>query len=290
MRVLFCTDGSKISFNALKNFANFVTCDFIVDVISVIDWSFLPDNVIIEETGFVNNCRNIADSILDQAKLLIEELGFSVGDVVKHCGAAVESILEQTEKQDYDFIILGSHGKKGLQRWLGSVSREILDSTPLPVYISKNPIKGCRVLFATDGSKFIDDILDLVILKLNFSELEIFVCSVFENPDLLFLNRTLDSNWLLAIQTQQEIYAEHAVNKVKEKLQTSGFTVQEAKVISGQPADSIIDYIKENEIDLVVLGVRLKTKMEKFLMDSISKRIMENAQCDSLIIKNDFNN
>ena len=46
MHVLFCTDGSKISFNALRNFAKW-TKGAVVDVICVIDWSFLPDEVTI---------------------------------------------------------------------------------------------------------------------------------------------------------------------------------------------------------------------------------------------------
>ncbi|MBE7709951.1 MAG: universal stress protein [Cyanobacteria bacterium SIG32] len=290
MRILFCTDGSKLSFNALRNFSDYVCGDVIVDVICVIDWSFLPDDVVIEETGFVNNCRNVADTVLEKSKLLIEELGLIVGDVIKHCGSAVETILEQTEKQCYEFVVLGSHGKKGLQRWLGSVSREILDETSLPVYVSKVKNKDSRILFATDGSEFSDKIVDFAIDKLCLERAKIFVCSVSENPDLLFLDGTLDSNWLLAIQAQQEIYAEHAINKVKDKLQKAGISNLESSVISGSPTVSIIDYIKEKEIDLVILGSRLKTKMEKFLIDSVSKRVIEHSQCDSLIIKTISNN
>ena len=290
MRILFCTDGSKLSFNALRNFSDYVCGDVIVDVICVIDWSFLPDDVVIEETGFVNNCRNVADTVLEKSKLLIEELGLIVGDVIKHCGSAVETILEQAEKQCYEFVVLGSHGKKGLQRWLGSVSREILDETSLPVYVSKVKNKDSRILFATDGSEFSDKIVDFAIDKLCLERAKIFVCSVSENPDLLFLDGTLDSNWLLAIQAQQEIYAEHAINKVKDKLQKAGISNLESSVISGSPTVSIIDYIKEKEIDLVILGSRLKTKMEKFLIDSVSKRVIEHSQCDSLIIKTISNN
>ena len=67
MRVLFCTDGSKISFSALRNFAKW-TKGAIVDVICVIDWTFLPDEVSIEQTGFANSCANVADSILAYAE------------------------------------------------------------------------------------------------------------------------------------------------------------------------------------------------------------------------------
>lgn len=290
MKVLFCTDGSKVSFNTLKNFSRFVRDDVVVDTICVIDWSFLPDDVVIEESGFTTSCRNVADTILERSSELVREFGFTSGKLIKHCGAAVETILEQLEKDDYDIVILGSHGKKGFQRWLGSVSREILDSTSVPVYLSKELKTANKILFTADGSALSDEIVHYAIKNLNLNSCEIYICSVFENPDLLFLEGTLDSNWLLALQTQQEVYAEHALNKVKNILASEGVAVAEAKVISGIPALSIIDYIKANGIDLVVLGSRNKTKIQKFLVDSVSKRVIEHANCDALILKEDFNN
>ena len=44
MKALFCTDGSKISFNALYNFSNWSKREAI-DAICVIDWNFLPEDV-----------------------------------------------------------------------------------------------------------------------------------------------------------------------------------------------------------------------------------------------------
>ena len=105
-----------------------------------------------------------------------------------------------------------------------------------------------------------------------------------------FLDGTLDSNWLLAIQTQQEIYSEHAVNKINKILTDNNLKISNKFVICGIPATEIIKYIAENQIDLVVLGTRVKTKMQKFLLDSVSKRVIEYINCDSLILKNNFNN
>ena len=130
MRVLFCTDGSKISYNAIRNFAYWVK-NATVDIICVIDWSFLPDNTIIEESGFVTSCRNNADCILKNAEAEINSLGLNAGEKIKHCGAAVESILEELDTHKYDAVILGSHGKKGIQIWLGSVSREVMEAVEI---------------------------------------------------------------------------------------------------------------------------------------------------------------
>lgn len=285
MKALFCTDGSKISYDALKNFAHWAQEHTIVDVICVIDWSFLPDDTVIEDTGFVTSCRNIADNILDYSEKLISELGFVFGQKIKLCGAAVESILEQLENGIYDEVVMGSHGKKGLQMWLGSVSREVLTISEVPSFISKVANCGKRILFTTDGTETSFTIIKNTILQLNIIDKEIYLCTVVENPDLLFLEGTLDTNWLLAIENQQNIYAERALDKLSNMFNQNNLEIQERKVLSGIPAQCILDYAKENEIDLIVLGSKAKTKMQRFLLGSVSKRVVERAKSDVMIIK-----
>ena len=136
MKILFCTDGSRISFDALKNISGWIK-NAQIDIICVIDWSFLPDEISIEEKNFTYSCANMADTILDYAEEEIKKLGMTSGNKIKNCGAAIESILEQSEKETYDLILMGSHGKKGLQKWLGSVSQEIINSSKISDYITK---------------------------------------------------------------------------------------------------------------------------------------------------------
>lgn len=282
MRALFCTDGSKISFNALKNFSHYTKAT--VDTICVIDWSFLPDETVIEAAGFVNNCRNIADSILDYSAKIIEECGMTAGEKIKLCGAVVESILEQLSNNSYDIVIMGSHGKKGLQRWLGSVSREILEAADIPVYISKNLNKAKNILFTADDTEIFEKTFNKACELIQYDNKDIYICAVTETPDLLFLDGTIDSNWMMAIQTQQQIYSEKSLNAAKTLITNKNLPVKESKVLSGIPAQSILDYAFEKEIDLIIMGARSKTKMERFLLDSVSKRVTVNTKSDVLII------
>lgn len=285
MKVLFCTDGSKISYDAIENFSKWTTSETMVDAICIIDWSFLPEEVIIEETGFVNSCRNVADSILEHAEKVITSLDLTAGKKIKLCGAAVESILDQAEKEEYDLIIMGSHGKKGIQRWLGSVSREVLDAADLPVYISKNKNLSNKILFTTDGSETSYTVTEQAIKTLNLSGKEVYLCTVTENPDLLFLEGTLDSNWMMAIRTQQEIYSEHAVKKILELFERYNIEVKQSRILEGTPAKSIIGYAEEISADLIVLGSGRKTKMQNFLLDSVSKRVVEHTKSDTIVFR-----
>lgn len=287
MKVLFCTDGSKISYNALHNFSKWAK-NVIMDTICVIDWSFLPDNVIVEADGFNNTCANIADDILTFTKKEIEANRILCGETIKQCGSAVESIIEQSTKEKYDLILMGSHGKKGIQKWLGSVSREIAYSEGLSTYISKKENSGRKILFATDGTDSANLAITRALADLNLEDKEIYLCTVNETADMLFLNGTLDSNWILAIEEQQQKFSQKTLQNLIERFKQKGFFVSEGVVLSGNPAQKILDYAAAKEADLIVTGSRGKTKMQDFLLGSVSKKILENSQSDVLIVKDEI--
>jgi nucleotide-binding universal stress UspA family protein len=284
MKILFCTDGSKISYNAVKNISEWVK-DAVVDIICVIDWSFLPDDVAIESSNFSMSCANVADTVLSYAERLVQEAGFEVGKKIKHCGSAIESILEQAENEDYDLILMGSNGKKGIQKWLGSVSQEIINSSKISDYISKEENKKKRILLTTDGTLCSAGIIEEILPHLKLEDKEIYICMVNEDPSFLFLDGNIDQNWLQDIQRHQNMYASNSIKKIQSILENYGFSANETTVLSGNPAQEIIEYTKRNEIDLVVLGSRNKSRIDRFLTGSESKRVLENTMSDVWLIR-----
>ena len=285
MKILFCTDGSKISFNALKNFAHWQK-EATVDVICVIDWSFLPEEISIEQTNFANSCANVADTILNYAEEEIKTLHMNLGKKIKHCGSAMDSILEQLKGEYYDVVLMGSHGKKGLQKWLGSVSQEIVNSSKNSTYVVKQENKREKILFTTDGTIYSYDVIRDAINQLYITdEKEIYICMVNETPELLFLEGTLDSNWILEIEKQQNIFAAKAIKMAEEILKDNDIKIEESIILSGNPTQKILDFIKEKDIDLIVIGEKKKSRMDKFLTGSLSRRILDNAKSDVYILK-----
>lgn len=284
MRILFCTDGSKISFNALNNFSKW-SKGAIVDVICVIDWSFLPDEVSIQEDGFATSCANVADSILDFAEKEISKSNLILGDKIKRCGESVDSIIEQSERESYDLIVVGSHGKRGLRKWLGSVSREVLNESVTSTYISKHQNTAKRILFATDGTDNSMKAVTQAIKYINLNDKKIYICIVLENPNLLFLEGTLDSNWFLEIEHQQNIHAEKILKNVKTKLEEYNLPVEKSVILSGMPAEKINDFATKEEIDLIVTGTRHKEKSARYFQSSVSKRVLDITSADVMIVK-----
>lgn len=283
MNILFCTDGSKISYNSIINFSSWVK-DFSLDILSVVDWSCLPDSVSIENSEFASQCSTSANVILDYAETYLKEMGLNVAQKIKICGGAVDTILDLADSGKYDFVVLGSHGKKGIQKWLGSVSQEVASSANISSYISKNINNRKKVLFAVDNSELSAKVVLNSLNFLNLEDKEIYLATVYEVPDYLFLEGNVDSTWILEIEKKQEQASRLLLNSFEKFFIEKGFEVKDKLIFRGVPSQEIINFSNKKDIDLVVTGIRTRKHLSKFLLGSVSKRILENVKSDVLIV------
>lgn len=283
MNVLFCTDGSKISYNSIINFSSWVK-DFSLDILSVVDWSCLPDSISIENSEFASQCSTSANVILDYAETYLKEMGLNVAQKIKICGEAVDTILDLVDSGKYDFVVLGSHGKKGIQKWLGSVSQEVASSANISSYISKNINNRKKVLFAVDNSELSAKVVLNSLNFLNLEDKEIYLATVYEVPDYLFLEGNVDSTWILEIEKKQEQAFRLLLNSFEKSFIEKSFEVKDKLIFRGVPSQEIINFSNKKDIDLVVTGIRTRKHLSKFLLGSVSKRILENVKSDVLIV------
>jgi nucleotide-binding universal stress UspA family protein len=71
---------------------------------------------------------------------------------------------------------------------------------------------------------------------------------------------------------------------VKDAAQKEGVTVQ-AFVMTGKPADAIIETAKDKSADLIIIGSHGRTGLEKLLMGSVAERVIVLSPCAVLIVK-----
>lgn len=284
MKVLFCTDGSKISYGAIKNFSKWFT-NIEVDIFCAIDWSYLPDTIAVEDSDFALKCTNSADTILDYSQNLLEECGIKIGQKIKICGTTVDSINEVCKNNSYDFIVLGSNGKKGIQKWLGSVSQEIASSSKISTYISKYENSAKKVLFALDSSDVSKAMIEYSLKSINFYDKYIILATVYESPDYLFLEGNIDSNWISEVDKKQGIAAKLLLNEYESLFNKNNIEINDKIILHGNPANEIIRHSLLEQVELVVCGVRERKYLAKFIQNSVSKRILENTNSDVLIVR-----
>lgn len=91
----------------------------------------------------VPDFANYASSVREEARKLLDDIEIECQEKgVKYESAVIEAInvdqgiIEQAQTQGCDVIVMGSHGRRGLNRLLmGSVTRNVLSSSTVPVLV-----------------------------------------------------------------------------------------------------------------------------------------------------------
>ncbi|TCH64660.1 universal stress protein [Acinetobacter sp. ANC 4862] len=141
--ILVPVDGSDISLSAVKNaaqiaqaFGGQLTLISLVTEDPFSDADFYYPSPIMKEY-FVQAYAN-AEKALKQAQAIASENGISANTQIVKGNVSEESIIETAEKLKIDLIVMGSHGRKGFQKFLlGSFAQDVLKGTKLPVLIVK---------------------------------------------------------------------------------------------------------------------------------------------------------
>lgn len=81
-----------------------------------------------------------------------------------------------------------------------------------------------------------------------------------------------------------EDLANHLLSKAKEIVKRHEDSCVFSKA-QGNPAEKIVDYADENDIDLIVIGSRGLGAVKGMLLGSVSSRVLQQANCHVLIVK-----
>ena len=80
-----------------------------------------------------------ANAAVKAAKILFEAAGVPVETSVIEAHAAWRGVVQAAESLEADLIVMGSHGRSGLEKLvLGSVTQAVLSHTHLPVLVVRD--------------------------------------------------------------------------------------------------------------------------------------------------------
>ena len=292
MKILFCTDGSEISYYAIKKTLPFLRQEYLIDITNIIDWGFFPTYVTFpneEEVGFPDH-QSIAQNILDKARDIIESQGFKVSSSNFSYGQPANLILEQIKTEDYNLVVMGSHRKEGIRSWLGSVSRKVVTKSQVPVLIIRPPQKPettkntKEILIATDGSASSYNAVSIMpdILNLDNSSIKV----VYIKPGIKSLppEITADNEWVkICLEKQDEISTE-ALQGAEKILNEHGIKPVSIFTLEGDAAEKLLDYCSDDRPDLIVMGSHGREGISDILLGSVSKKVLDHSICPVLII------
>ncbi|TKS64275.1 MAG: universal stress protein UspA [Nitrospira sp.] len=287
MKVLVATDGSKYGRWGLNWVAKLpfvepaqVTALHVLDS-AALRAPFLSQPVIAGNERYIREEieRMEARSVktLKEAKQQLAALKLK-GTARKEQGAVAAVILKRAPKRD-GLLVVGSQGLDALDRFmLGSVSTTLIHRATCPVLVVKAdaaPLR--RITLATDGSRASANALAFVLTKFQPDRSAgkggrapihvsvIHVMPFIKYPEVKEAGRRL-------------------VEQSVRKLIKAGFTAEPVWQL-GKPAEEIMNVAAKHQADLIVMGAQGLGAIARFLLGSVSTRVVQQANRSVLVVR-----
>lgn len=203
---------------------------------------------------------------------------------------AAPAILEYAREHGIDFIVMGTHGRRGLRRRvMGSVAEEVVREATCPVLTVRRaegqPAAEAphRILVPVDFSKRSEEALDRAVQLAREGGAELVLLHVVEIPYLPGIYGMVAEEDYADASTIEE-RAEARLRTFASRAERLGIQTT-VLAGSGRPAEYIVDFARESMADLIVMGSHGLTGLDRFLMGSVTERVLRTAHCPVLVVK-----
>lgn len=221
--------------------------------------------------------------------------GVFIDPVVLHGDAVTSTILTHAKREGAGLIVMGMHGRHGMQRLLmGSVAERTQRLAPCPVLTVPAPLTSEK-----QGEKPPEPGIQRILVPIDFSEhAEPLLRAARELADtygarldllhvvemLLFAGMSaemLNEGTLLADLHQQALQELRRLWK-----QVGGQEGQAGLHVEvGHAAAHIVDFAAQHGAGLIVMASQGRSGMERFLIGSVAERVARTAGCPVLTLK-----
>ncbi|MGC8871814.1 MAG: universal stress protein [Caldimicrobium sp.] len=194
-------------------------------------------------------------------------------------GDPYEKIVDIAYSENCDLIVLGKRRSNFQRLLLGSTTARVIGYSPVDVLVipARSKVSWGKMLVAIDQSSYSEKAFSKALKLGKFYNSELYLLSVIDLP-------------FEAITEAPELY-ETLGEKLKPYLQdlqnqASSQGIQ-AKIFikEGDPAEEIIKFSQEKEIEIIVMGSYGKTGLKRLLMGSVTEKVITLSEKPVLVVK-----
>lgn len=282
-RILFPTDGSVCAERARRHALHLAhRFDASVHVIQVEERDAdLSDVIEVREADVLGDLDIPTNGLDAVAAPRIQERR------VIHPSAA-DGILSYAVEHDAHLIVLGTHGRRGVQRMiLGSVAETVVRRAPCPVFtVGRNArrptsVEGDNLLVPVDFSDHQPLLLAHareLALAYGLTLTLLHVVRVPARPKAYGSSRSRPSPEELRNRSENALTEEAAA------LQHDGVDAR-VEVRSGHPVEEIIDVADDLDAALLAIATHGRAGVQRMLMGSVAETVIRRAPCPVFTVK-----
>lgn len=140
-----------------------------------------------------------------------------------------------------------------------------------------------RILLPTDGSQGAAEALNCATAIARKFASELDVVFVTEPPTMLTAPYS-ESVLMDALQATRE-EGENALAQATETAGQSGINQVKSTMLEGHPAEQIVRYAREHQLDLIVMGTHGRRGINRLLLGSIAEEVVRTASMPVMTVR-----
>ena len=210
-------------------------------------------------------------------------------DVFSETGQPADTIIRFAEEHDVDLIMISSHGRSGLNRWVyGSVAERVLRQSPCATLIINarvvHDVPQCKkILVPLDGSDIAERALEpgKQLAAALGSDLHLLRVTTYAHQ----MMETSSMKGALDDIEEREVQEAEAYLKSKYSDEPDLQIYFKVDVAKGTVAESIVNYAAEHQINLIVMSSHGRTGLQRWVYGSVAEKVLRSACCATMIIR-----
>jgi nucleotide-binding universal stress UspA family protein len=293
-RILVPYDGSEQAETALTYGIALAQHGAALDLLNVVDETPVLTEastsvVTFDPAPLIDALDAEGHTVLAAAEARCRAAGIDVYPTLLH-EMTVAGIVDVAEKNGDQVIVLGTHGREGLQRtFLGSTTEAVLRSTHIPVLAvhadtpAPSPQLFSKILVGVDDSDPSDAAVALAALLVRALGASAVICSAFDEDDVLAKAGTYGYDPQPLLETMRS----HALEIVERAIERGGFPPGTATptVVNEDPTNAIIDAARDVGADVVVVGSHGRRGLRRLFLGSVAEHVVRHSRLPVLVVR-----
>lgn len=197
-------------------------------------------------------------------------------------GVPYVDILRYAKNQKSQLLVLGSHGRAGLERlWLGSVAETVVQKSEMPVWVVKGNFQFPKnILLLTDFSPASRAGFALGLFFAKLFGARVHLLHVYEFPFVPSFSMIDVTEYELKIKESRK----EELTKWADEVRLAKLEVQ-AILKEGKVTEQVQNYVSEEKIDLLVMSTHGETGLFYKHLGSIAHHLVRHLPCSMLTVR-----
>lgn len=202
-------------------------------------------------------------------------------------GRPVHGVVSNLTENRFDHVVMGSHGRDGASRLLlGSVAETVARRSPVPVTVVRSPPESDtaieQVLVPFDASAMSKRALEHALDQFDGATITALYVAYPTNEEYESGDSTFDvfDNW----EDERTEHVESVLSTADEIASERGRSV-DTESIDGTPADAVVEFADEHELDHVVLGSTGRDGLTRLLLGSVAETVIRRSPVSVTVVK-----